>query len=116
MQLHLIREYFELDDVGYSLKNQCSYTNEKLHNFVKTLDIHLKINAVTPCMSEYDESQRYITKISEFFECLNINTNSIVLIFYIQTSNQGAPTHPSHKGILKVISIISKNKLIIVRR
>ncbi len=27
------------------------------------LDIHLKIDAVTSCMSEYDEYQRYITKI-----------------------------------------------------
>ena len=84
--------------------------------FIK-LDIHLKIDAVTSVISEYDEYQRYIIKKSvNLYECLDINTTSVVLIFASKPQTKALQrTHPIN-GILKFISIISKNKLIIVQR
>lgn len=49
-------------------------------------------------------------KLSEFFECLDINTNSIVLIFVSKPQTKALQrTHPIN-GILKFISIYFKEQ------
>lgn len=49
--------------VGYSLKNQGINTTLVEPLATALLDIHLNIKALTPCKSEYDEFQPFITKI-----------------------------------------------------
>ena len=58
LDIHLKIEVFT-PEVGLNTKNQ-------------PLDIHLKIEVFTPCKSEYNELQPFIEKISDFFECSNI--------------------------------------------
>ena len=49
--------------VGYPLKNQGSYNIEQGQEYLRKLDIHLKIKAVTTYKLELDEFQLYIIKI-----------------------------------------------------
>ena len=64
------------------LKIKASTPGIQRHYMQLQLDIHLKSNVLTPYKLELNESQLFITKkLSEFFECLNIESAYATPIF-----------------------------------
>ena len=74
-----------------------------------TLDIHLKYKVLTPYKLEQNESQLFITKISEFFECLNIKSAYAIPIFIFKPQTKAFQHAQPKMGNEIHIYFISKN-------
>ena len=96
--------------VGYPLKNQGinTYGNGVFFSFY--VGYPLKITASTPYKLEFNESQLFITKkLSEFFECLNIESAYATSIFIFKPQTKAFQHAQPKMGNEIHIYFISKN-------